>query len=74
MSNEEKELRTWDVLPARSGEAFVAARERALASGQSVLQSNEGVIYQVSPSGQFQEIKRIDPPLQVEKGKIIILK
>lgn len=74
MSNEEKELRTWEVLPARSGEAFVAARERALASGQSVLQSANGVIYQVSPNGAAREVKRIDPPLRVEKGKIIILK
>ena len=74
MSNEEKELQTWEVLPSRSGEAFVAARDRALASGQSVLQSAAGVIYQVSPSGASHEVMRIDPPLQVEKGKIIILK
>lgn len=74
MSNEEKELRTWEGLPALSGQAFVAARERALASGQSVLQSTDGVIYKVLPSGVAHEVKRIDPPLKVEKGTVILLK
>jgi hypothetical protein len=38
--------------PAISGSAFAAARDRALASGQSVLQSQDGVIYEVFPDGR----------------------
>ena len=74
MSSEEKELRRWETLPARSGEAFEAARARALASGQRVLQSDQGVIYEVSPGGQSREVKRVDPPLRVKKGKVITLR
>ncbi len=37
--------------PAASGSAFAAACKEVLASGQSVLQSDNGVIYEVSPDG-----------------------
>ena len=43
--------------PAVSGSAFAAARERALASGQSVLQSEEGAIYEVFPDGTRRRIE-----------------
>ena len=39
-------------LPAASGSAFAAARKRVLASGQCVLQSHDGVIYEVFPDGR----------------------
>lgn len=74
MSDEEKELRRWDALPARSGEAFGAARARALAAGQKILQSDKGVIYEISPTGEAREVKRVDPPVRVAKGKIITLR
>ena len=74
MSDEEKELRNWETLPARSGEAFVAARARALASGQSVLQSDKGVIYEVTPDGKTREVKQIEPPFRVAKGTVITLR
>ncbi|MCX6953190.1 MAG: hypothetical protein NTV51_13640 [Verrucomicrobia bacterium] len=74
MSDEEKELHRWETLPGRSGEAFAAARARALAAGQPVVQSDMGVIYEVLQNGGRREIKRIDPPVRSQKGKIIALR
>jgi hypothetical protein len=48
--------------PAVSGPAFAAARERVLASGQSVLESADGVIYEVFPDGRRMPVKHIEPP------------
>ena len=55
--------------PAVSGSAFAAARERVLASGQSVLQSAQGVIYEVFPDGRQVERKRIEPPTPIPAGQ-----
>jgi hypothetical protein len=55
--------------PAVSGSAFAAAREQVLASGQSVLQSQDGVIYEVFPDGRRVPVKKIEPPTQYESGK-----
>jgi hypothetical protein len=59
--------------PAVSGAAFATARDRVLASGQSVLQSQDGVIYEVFPDGRRVEVKKIEPPTQFESGKIFTL-
>ena len=58
-----------DQFPAVSGSAFAAARERVLASGQSVLQSENGVIYEVFPDGHRVQVKAIEPPSKFETGK-----
>jgi len=60
--------------PAVSGLAFAAARERALASGQSVLQSQDGVIYEVFPDGKMVAVKKIEPPSQVVYGQKITIR
>ena len=60
--------------PAVSGAAFAAAREKVLASGQSVLQSQDGVIYEVFPDGHRVMVKKIEPPTQVESGSIFIIR
>ena len=54
--------------PAASGSAFVAAREIVLASGQSVLQSEHGYIYEVFPDGRRLRVKKIEPPTPVTSG------
>jgi len=54
--------------PAVSGSAFAAAREQTLASGQSVLQSEQGLIYEVYPDGARRLVKRIEPPTPVVAG------
>jgi len=60
--------------PALSGSAFAAARSQVLASGQSVLESKDGVIYEVFPDGRRVEIKRIEPPTPVVTGSVIVIR
>lgn len=60
--------------PALSGAAFAAARQRVLASGQSVLQSEDGVIYEVFPDGRRVPVKRIEPPTQFQSGSIFTIR
>jgi len=60
--------------PALSGSAFAAAREQVRASGQSVLQSEQGVIYEIFPDGTRQFVKHIDPPITVKPGLKITIR
>ena len=60
--------------PAASGSAFVAARETVLASGQSVLQSEQGCIYEVFPDGRRVLVKKIEPPTSVVSGSKITIR
>lgn len=60
--------------PAVSGSAFAAAREQVLQSGQSVLQSENGVIYEVFPDGRRVEVKRIAPPVQLAADSVFTIK
>lgn len=59
--------------PAASGVAFSAARDSVLASGQSVLQSEDGATYEVFPDGTRRFVKSIDAPVDVEPGQKIDL-
>ncbi len=69
MSDHEAEILNLESqFPALSGQAFAAAREQALHAGLSVLQSEDGRIYQVSPTGEKKLIKEITPPVQVIAG------
>lgn len=60
--------------PPVSGSAFAAARERVLASGQSVLQSEKGCIYEVFPDGRRRRVKAIEPPTPVVPGSKISIR
>ena len=60
--------------PKVSGTAFAVARERVLRSGQSVWQSEDGIIYEVFPDGHRVEMKRIEPPTQFEVGRVFTIK
>ena len=60
--------------PTVSGSAFAAARERVLASGQSVLQSQDGVIYELFPDGKRVPVKKIEPPTPVVTGSIFTIR
>ena len=60
--------------PAVSGSAFAEARKQVLASGQSVLQSKDGVIYEVFPDGHRVEVKKIEPPLTVVIGSTFTIR
>lgn len=56
-------------VPALSGVAFADARRHVLESGQSVLQSENGVIYEVFPDGRKVRIKEVTPPQSVVSGR-----
>ena len=60
--------------PAVSGVAFAEARKRVLASGQSVMQSQDGVLYEVFPDGRQIVVKNIEPPIVVEPGTVFHLR
>ena len=60
--------------PSMSGSAFATAREQVLKSGQSVLQSENGVIYEVFPDGRRVEVKKIELPTQFKTGSIFVIK
>jgi hypothetical protein len=67
----EEALRDWETqVPPLSGSAFMDARDNALNSGQSVLQATDGVIYEVFPDGSQVEVKRIQPPHFIKKGRL----
>jgi hypothetical protein len=71
----EKHLQELEQLfPTLSGNAFMDACKRLLASGQSVLQSEQGVIYEVFPDGRRRTIKKIEPPTPVQRGCKIEIK
>jgi hypothetical protein len=55
--------------PAAAGPAFAAAREFVLKSGLSVLESDNGVIYEVFPDGSRRWVKEIEPPTPVVSGR-----
>ncbi len=60
--------------PPTSGVAFASARERVLASGQSLLQIEAGAIYEVFPDGRRRFVKAVEPPIPVVAGSKIVLK
>ncbi len=59
--------------PAFSGVAFATARKQVLQSGQSVLQSENGVIYEVFPDGRKVEVKKVEPPRLFAVGSVFTL-
>jgi len=54
--------------PTVSGSAFTAARKQVLDSGQSLLESENGAIYEVFPDGRRLWRKNIEPPTVVVAG------
>lgn len=60
--------------PAASGPAFVTARNRMLEAGESVLQSENGIIYKVFPDGRRLEVKKTEPPTQFVVGTVFTIK
>lgn len=60
--------------PPVSASAFAAARDRVLQSGQSVLEADNGVIYEVFPDGHREARKKIAPPTQFIIGSVFTIK
>lgn len=69
MAVEDKDIETLESqIPKLAASAFAAARERVLASGQSVLQSEYDSIYEVFPDGRRVLVRRIEPPIVALPG------
>ena len=74
MSDDETALRFLEAqFPTVAGSAFAEARRQALAAGQSVLQTEHDIIYEVYPDGSRIGRKRIEAPRSFVKGTIIHL-
>ena len=74
MADQEKDIvELENQFPSASDSAFAGARQHVLASGQSVLQSEDGCIYEVFPDGTKRLIKKIEPPLPVVRGRKITI-
>lgn len=56
--------------PSLSGQAFAAASQHVLASGQSVLQAVGSFVVRVFPDGHTEVVKPIEPPIAVNPGTI----
>jgi hypothetical protein len=59
--------------PTLAGAAFAAARARVLAAGLSVLESDQGRLYEVFPDGRRVLVKIIEAPMPNIPGRRIII-
>ena len=55
--------------PTLAGAAFAATRARVLAAGLSVLESDQGRLYEVFPDGRRVLVKNIEPPIPNIRGR-----
>ena len=75
MTKSEKTMRFLEEhIPDLAQSAVTQAYWRALASGNSVLQSENGVIYEVFPDGTRTLIKTTTPPTAVTPGATRVLR
>ena len=71
---EEKELDHLEQhIPELAQAAVTQAYWQALAAGSSVLESDNGIIYEVFPDGTRKVVKTIEPPTPVTIGEKRIL-
>jgi hypothetical protein len=61
-------------IPALAQAAVTKAYWETLASGQSVLETADGKIYEVFPDGTRRLVKEIEPAINVPYGKKITLR
>lgn len=59
--------------PALSGVTFNAALKQTLDAGLSVMQSENGVVYEVFPDGRRVPVKKIEPPTPGVPGQKITI-
>lgn len=75
MVDQDKEIEALEnQFPAVSGSAFAAARARALSAGHSILESENGGLYEVFPDGRRILIKKIAPPKPAIPGTVIVIR
>jgi hypothetical protein len=59
---------------AKAGTAFAAAWKKAQSSGQGVVISERGAIYEIFPDGNRQLLKTIEPPIRVKAGRKVLIR
>lgn len=75
MSEDDKTLDDLEkLIPPLSGSAVTVAYWQALASGNSVLETDDGAIYEVFPDGTRKLVKKIAPAIPVVPGSTYQLK
>lgn len=75
MSNDNDTIKILENLfPSECSMAFAVARAEVLASGQTVLQSEDRAIYEVFPDGRREFVKHIVPPIAVVSGSTIVIR
>lgn len=75
MTTQEQTMRFLEEhIPELAESAVVQAYWQALASGNSVLESENGVIYEVFPNGFRNFVKAIKPPTAVTLGEQRVMK
>ena len=75
MSTPERTLRFLEEhIPELAESAVTQAYWQALASGSSVLESDNGMIYEVFPDGSRQVVKSTMPPSAVTPGEKRVLR
>ncbi len=75
MPDQESEIqRLEEQFPLMAGAAFAAARAEVLASGQSVLQVENGIIYEIFPDGRKVVVKHIKPRIPIQRGLKITIR
>jgi hypothetical protein len=60
--------------PELADVAFAAARERVLASGQSVLQTIGGTLYEVFPDCRLRAVKQVAARVPMASGSCLVIK
>lgn len=74
MAIQEKEIEHLEQhIPELAETAVTQAYWQALAAGSSVLESENGVIYEIFPDGTRKALKTIEPPTPVKIGEKRIL-
>ena len=69
MPDQEKRIRELEAqIPLASGAAFASAHQKALLSGQSLVQTVGHAIYEIHPDGTMQLVKELEQPTYVEPG------
>lgn len=61
-------------IPALAESAINVAYWKTLASGQSVMESDDGAIYEVFPDGTRRFVKQIERPTPVQRGQKILIR
>ncbi len=75
MPTSEKTMRFLEEhIPELAQSAVTQAYWQALASGSSVLESDNGVIYEVFPDGTRQIVKTTTPPSRVTVGETRVMR